>query len=433
MTHRIALRDWIDRVERNGYLPLLALTIAIQGTVLISQTLASLLIPLERIGAIRTFESIASVAILTAGLGTQTMAVRELAATRDMPAQERILADLLSLPVLGAVLIGLLAITAAAIGHPLPSLNTAALPPAIALLLLVNWVRLMSSAAQGLFQVARVYRAVIAGSTAAIIFHLGGALSGSLPGWVIGRCLGEAVLLASVVRALWQACPWLARLRGIHIGRILRLARTGLSINAALILRMAADSLPIVLMGAISARAVVGQFGIATLALTLATLPIAVLIQLTLPRLAAADDTAEGGIFRSLLLRVTAVGAAIAAAASLAGLALGTLLPPQIDASMMAIMAILWTLPLRAFAQAYGILSLARSRYVGPLLVNVVEVAALVAIMMAAPFGGTIWTPMLAVFIGAAISAAGMILQSALIGSRRHRVGDTPDDMIVVD
>lgn len=423
----------IRRFQRNGYLPLLVLTVAIQGTVLISQTLASLFVPLDHTGAIRTFESVASVAILCGSLGTQTLAIREIAAARASDRQARILGELLFLPFIGAGALGLLALVLMMTGRTLGGVGATSLLPAIALILLVSLTRLLSGAAQGLFKVDAVYRWVIVGSGAAVLCHLAGAFWGSLTSWIIGRCLGEAILLASVAHALWNACPALwtmgrASLRGIALW-----VRTGISVNIALILRMTADALPIVMMGAISARAVIGQFGIATLALTLALLPIAVSTQLALPKLAAVPLAEQRQAFRRLVFGVLAGAVLLSGGATGLGLAVRPWLGSAERDSVTAILVILWTLPLRSLALGFGALSLARSNYLGPLLVNLVELVTVATVMALKPFGGTIWTPLLAVFIGASVSFAGMALQTVLIGSWRRRPGVVPDDIVMVD
>lgn len=421
------------RFEQNGYLPLLVLTIAIQGTVLVSQTLASLFIPISRTGAIRTFESVASVAILCGSLGTQTLAIREIAAARDDVERARILNELLFLPFVGAGALGLLGVALMLSGHSPAVIGSTTLPLAMTLVLLVSLTRLLSGAAQGLFRVGDIYRSVIVGSGAAILFHLGGAFGGSLATWIIGRCLGEAVLLASVGLALIRAYPPFANFGVPPWARILAQMRTGMSVNLGLILRMTADAVPIVMMGRISAATVIGHFGIATLALTLATLPIAVSTQLALPRLAAASRAGQRRTFQRLLLRVFASAVGLAGGATVIGLLGRPFADATMQDSITAVLVILWTLPLRSLSLGLGALSLARSNYIGPLIINLIELLVLMTIMVIQPFGGSIWTPMLAVFIGAGVSLVGMTVQTLLFGDRGKRPGIPPDDIAVVD
>ncbi|MEG3163603.1 hypothetical protein U1701_03235 [Sphingomonas sp. PB2P19] len=423
----------VRQFEKNGYLPLLMLTVAIQGTVLISQTLASLLLPLEKTGAIRTFESVASVTILCASLGTQTLAVREIAAARNDEDRTRIFGELLALPFIGVGVLALVALTSLAMGRAPGGIGLASLLPAVALVLLVSMTRLLSGAAQGLFKVGAIYRSVIVGSGIAVVFHLFGALSGSITGWIIGRCLGEAALLAAVATSLAKAYPFLSRIGEASRRGIFKQLRTGISVNLALILRMTADALPIVMMGSASSALVIGQFGIATLALTLAILPIAVLTQLALPRLTAASSTEQKRAFRRLALSVFGGAIVLAAAASLLGIVVRPAMTPPVQASIVAVLVILWTLPLRSLALAFGSLSLARSNYFGPLAVNVFEVLAVISVMTIRPFGGTIWTSLVAVCIGAGVSLLGMIIQTLLIGTRENPSGNRLDEMAMVD
>lgn len=427
------IKALVYRFEQNGYLPLLVLTIAIQGTVLVSQTLASLFIPISQTGAIRTFESVASVAILCGGLGTQTLAIREIAAARGDQRRANILNELLFLPLVGTAALALVGIVLTLLGHMPVAIGATTLPLALPLVFLVSMTRLLSGAAQGLFQVNRIYRSVIVGSCAAAIFHLGGALGGSLSTWIIGRCLGETVLLGSVGVALFKAYPVLSGISVPPFRHIMTQLRKGMSVNLALILRMTADAVPIVMMGGVSAAVVIGHFGIATLALTLATLPIAVSTQLALPRLAAASPAGQRRTFRRLILGVFLGAALLAGTASVAGTVLRPFTGVTLQDTITAVLAILWTLPMRSIALALGALSLARSNYVGPLIINLIELLVLIALMSLKPFGGTIWTPMLAVIIGAAVSFVGMAVQTILVGQRSNGSGTPSDDIVVVD
>ena len=54
--------------ERGDFLPILVLVVAVQGTVLVSQSIAVLLLDTATIGKIRLFESMISIGVLLQGL-----------------------------------------------------------------------------------------------------------------------------------------------------------------------------------------------------------------------------------------------------------------------------------------------------------------------------------------------------------------------------
>ncbi len=101
------------------------------------------------------------------------------------------LRDLLILPILGAMIVCIVALGAALLGAawllPLRDL----LFTSSLLLVAVNLVRMVSAVAQGLVIVRHIYLWVIVGSVFAATFQIAGAAYGSLSGWLVGRLTGE--------------------------------------------------------------------------------------------------------------------------------------------------------------------------------------------------------------------------------------------------
>jgi len=102
--------------EKGDFLPILALVIAVQGTVLVSQSVAALLLDTAAVGRIRLFESMISIGVLIAGFGAPALAIREMASHEHAERRGEMLRDLLILPVMGAILICVVALIATLFG-----------------------------------------------------------------------------------------------------------------------------------------------------------------------------------------------------------------------------------------------------------------------------------------------------------------------------
>ncbi len=206
--------------EKGDFLPILALVVAVQGTVLISQSAAALLLDTAAIGRIRVFESMISIGVLIAGFGAPALAIREMAAHEQAGRRGEMLRDLLILPVLGATLICVATLIATLLGAEwiLPWRDV--LFASSLLLVAINLVRMASAVAQGLVIVRHVYIWVIVGSAIVASLQIAGAVSRSVAGWITGRLLGELVLLVLMLVAMRRHFPKIAWRQRLHLGQL---------------------------------------------------------------------------------------------------------------------------------------------------------------------------------------------------------------------
>lgn len=418
----------IDRARRlvtqavySDYLPIFALIIAVQGTVLVSQALGALLVSPAHLGVIRTFESVFGVLVLVAGFGAPALAVREMAMHHDPTEQANVLRDLTLLPISGAL------ITVAAAGAlMLAGINFVdgpgiALVLGVFLLIAVNLVRLVAAAAQGLQIVRHIYLATIAGSLACAAIQTIGAVSGSAAGWVAGRLVGEAVLLASLVTAAWKHLPKVVWSQPIGPRRLAGTMGRATVLNLALIVRMAADAAPIVLLSlafkqkmlisiaaAQSLREEIGYFGLATLAMTLAMLPISIVSQREQPVLTRATTSERARLEAALRQRMLFTSIVISLPLlAMAGL-FNYLQIPKISPAMLPAAALFAIVPVKAIALARAGILMSRGRYAPILATNIVELGMTILYVLVIDQSATKWTGVAAIAVGSGVSLIGL-------------------------
>ncbi len=403
--------------ERGDFLPVLALVIAIQGTVLISQSVAALFLAPAQIGQIRLFESVISVAVLLAGLGAPALAIRDVAAHAEGPVRSELLRDLLLLPVLGALLLGLLASMVAIFGFEWAVQVRQVLFGSLALLVAVNLVRLVSAIAQGLLIVRHIYLWVIAGSMIAAAAQILGAKLGTIDAWVGGRLLGEASLLACILIAMRGNLPAISWSKIPQITALLQTMGRATLVNAGLTLRMIADAAPILLLGGIlpgittgGSAADVGHFGIATLFLTAALLAPAVISQRTLPLITASGNIVRPQVISQFLRRMTITGLFVAATLAIAALSLRFFDSGRLDAGLLAAAVIMLSVPMKAKATAYAAIMLAEGELRLPVFVTLGEIAAIALVFACLASMDAVLTAAVSVVFGSALSMVGMII-----------------------
>lgn len=376
------------------------LTVALQGAPIISQAAAALIVPLAVMGEIRTIESALPILILLGSFGASSLAVREVAAAPSDDARQTISRDLLLLSLAGSLLLFIVGIVLLGFAPTSWSPWILSALPLLPLVLLVNINRCLGGAAQGWGRTDAISVPVAIASFIAVICHLAGAWVDRTSGWIAGRYVGELVVMvsfASLLRVTFGA----AFQAPVHWPRFGQLAGGAMVLNSAFVLRAAADALPLLALAAAGvADTEVGAFGMATLVLTMAMLPIAVLSQFTLPNLARAA-AAKRTTNRRVLQLLFAIGIFAMLGIGGTALLLATFLPAdlQIAAHFIALLSV--AIPLKAAAIGYGTRLIAAGRFDAPLKGNSIELAAIVLLCATDP------TPLrcgLAVIVGAALS-----------------------------
>lgn len=376
------------------------LTVTLQGAPIISQAVASLIVPLAVIGSIRTMESALPIMVLLGSLGASSLAVREIAAAPNDASRREMGRDLLLLPFTGTLAL-------LAIGSILLLLAPSAWAPWIRsalpilpLALLININRCLGGTAQGWNRVAEISVPVAIGSALAVLCHLAGVWFGEARGWMIGRYAGEILVLACFASVLRPGNGGALR-APIHWPRFGRLAAGAIVLNLAFVFRASADALPLLALAtAGQTGAEVGAFGIATLVLTMVMLPIAVLSQFTLPALTKAAASGQASR-RTAILMLTALGGLATIAIGGTALLFAELLPPTFQPVARFVALLSLALPLKAAATGYGTRLIAAARFEAPLLGNGLELAAIFLFCAIEP------TPIrcgIAVILGAAVS-----------------------------
>jgi O-antigen/teichoic acid export membrane protein len=417
-------------MEKGDFIPVLILVVAIQGTVLISQSVAALFLNPVVIGQIRLFESVVSVAVLVAGFGAPALAIREMAAHAAPGARASVLRTLILLPFIGTGLLALASVGAMVAGVQSIVSVSHLLAAALLLLVAVNLVRLASAVSQGLLIVRQVYFWVLAGSLLSVIAQVTGGLFASLPSWIAGRLAGELVLLACIFFGMRSSIATFATPSAFSVQQLWQTMARAMAVNAGLLLRMIADALPILLLGAAVAAgnrsataADVGHLGLATLFLTAAMLPPAVISQRTLPLITGEQDASRRTrLIKLFLKRMLLAGVAVASIGALAALALRLLDEGRLEAGLIASAAVMMAVPFKAMATAFGTLMLARGDFSSPFWITLIEaicvaVTANFAIAQSA-LAGTV----LVIIAGAIISLAGLCMMYARRGNEATAV-----------
>lgn len=411
------------QVLRSDYLPIFFLITAVQGTVLISQALSAFIVPAAELGVIRTFESVFAVFVLVASFGAPSLSIREMAIARHSADHALMLRDLMLLPVMGAILSALVAIILILAGVPLIEGPALSLGLGIFLLIAVNFVRLIAAVAQGLQIVRQVYLAVLGGALACMVAQVLGAAAGTATSWVIGRLAGEAILLISLLLSAKGCLPAVEWSAPMNFRRLAKTMASATTLNLALIVRMMADAAPITLLSMIAAgtllgpngtdhhlRSEIGYFGFATLAMTLAMLPISIVSQREQPILTQASladkDRLAASLRRRMLLAALMIALPLMAAAGalyLAGV-------PKILPAMLPAAVLFAVMPIRAAALARAGILMAHGRYSPILATNVVELAVSIIYVLLIGQSASKWTGVAAIAIGSSVSLIGLYL-----------------------
>jgi hypothetical protein len=363
-----------------------------------------------------------SIGVLIAGFGAPALAIREMATHEHAECRGEMLRDLLILPVMGAIMICVVALVATVFGATwiLPWRDVLFI--STLLLVAVNLVRMASAVAQGLVIVRHVYIWVIAGSIMAASMQIAGAAFGSISGWITGRLLGELALLISMLFAMRRHFPDILWRQRLHLGNLFNNMVRATIVNAGLILRMFADAAPILLLGGVfgglgqaASGDDIGHFGIATLFLTACLLPLSVMSQRALPLITTARQ--HGGssaipTFRRHLLLVS-----ILIALTMSGALILVSLSNQArqDQALWAGAALMLAVPMKAVASGIGTIMLARGELKLPVWITLAELLTILMVFACSGTTDVVWTAVLSIIVGSGTSLVSMLVANHIL------------------
>lgn len=271
---------------QSGVLHMTAALLAAQGASYLTQLVVARVAPPAVFAVVRSVEAVLSVALVVASAGAPLIALRGAAVLRGAGDRARMLAALLRV-VVGA---SLAAATCLAVAAPLVGGGVAAPLRATAwVLALTACSRTCLNFAQGIGQVRRVAAWTVLLSLAGATVVVVGMRLGGLEGWVAGRYLGEAGMLACLLYGLRGQYAWTGDPPAGYGWR--QTVVSGAGIATSLLLRSAQDNMPVVMLnlGRVAA-AQIGLFGLLHAVVLGFQIVPAALSSVLLPRLAAAVD-----------------------------------------------------------------------------------------------------------------------------------------------
>jgi O-antigen/teichoic acid export membrane protein len=253
-----------------------------------------------------------------------------------------------------------------------------------AFLRLLVWTVMLTALSRIIYNfhqgIMRVHRAsVVVTTLAAVSFMLLTVLvwSYGLNGWIAGRFVGEALLLAGLLWLVWRVFPSSKPLGPQYAP--LPLLRFGAAITLSFLLRGALDATGIFTLGLTRAEpAEIGYFGLGTLLMTAILLLPSSLSGVLLPRMVVRRMQAEPKSYLASGIR-WAIGLTlpVSALGTIAAPGLLALLLPAYTGAAHIVQVLLWVAPCRAVTAVAGTELLAASNVRTTILINGVGVAAL--------------------------------------------------------
>ena len=398
-----------NRFEQNGLLPVFVVTVCIQGAVIVSQFLAALVLTPAEMGVIRSVESVLSVLILIASAGSQSLSIREIAGAGSLTVQLQVLRSIYF--VVLAVCIAVIAIVAATAEFVLRSVVMQLVFASSGVVLVSNLLRTTTGFAHGARLVGSCYRHLAVYSSFAVVLQFGFSAALGVKGWIVGRYVGESLVLLGLSFSLFRG-EGLRWLRGnLDLLGIWMNFKRGMVVNASLVLRLIADSVPVFAMTAMKVPTdQIGHVGLALLATTSMALPLAVLSQRSLPRMAALHEMQSALDSERAQLERLSIKTAFVCSITLSivsFLAWG-LIGGAYGQSFILTAVLSWVLPLRAYALSSGTYLLVLRNYVASVWVNFFEALLVsVFILVLLPRIG-VAAVVVSVFFGAVLSAIGL-------------------------
>lgn len=344
---------------------------SVQGGILISQLLTTLYASKAQVGTIRALESALALSILGASLGMPALAVRAGAESTRVGNADNALLQLIVTGCAG----GLIVWFGIYLASPLLERYGGTYLVAIAGLgMLTNVVRTMAGFVQGAGQQLRIAGPLVILTFLSIVGLAGTTYNWGVIGWVAGRYLGEGMVAAVLVYLLRNHILQ----RSFNFKTILparQMLRDGITLNVALFIRLACDSLPFLLLIALLVPGDdVAYFGVAQLLFVAPNLIFAVACQVYLPILTRAnlngdDDT----IILKKLFRVLAGAGIIFIAIVFFAWIVSAHVWPAYDRALKLTVIMAPALLLRAAALCLGNWMMATQNYVFTLHANFFE------------------------------------------------------------
>jgi O-antigen/teichoic acid export membrane protein len=350
----------------------LILTVCIQGGVLISQFLAAFFLVPSQVGVVRTIESILSIVVLGTSVGAPTLAIREIAALQETRQQALLLKRLICMELIAgslvaAALLGMRGFWSGEMMHYASMIAGVAL--------LSNTIRVVAAFMQGTQTASLFSLRVVAVTCLSVGIVCSMARAFGVDGWVVGRYIGEAIVLGGMllaVRHYFGVTGGLTRdmLPPWHIVSL------GVTANLALFFRLLCDNVPILALAAAKIPTdQIGFFGLASLMLMGPNLLLSVTAQVELPRLVAQLHTPVllrerfGRLVRNMVALATAFLVFAFVSWFINYKWLGLTYTPTINALFVMTLA----LPMRAVTLSLGTLITALGKYRIFVYVNIIE------------------------------------------------------------
>ncbi len=366
---------------------MLCLIAAVQGAVIVAQIGAAMLVAPEVLGKIRVVESVYSIALLVACLGLPFVVLHDSAASSNRAVGRDVFVAASGLGTLVAALVFGLALVYVFISSGTEAADVWAwigmagvLIPAV---ILRNSVALL----QGWRQAGAnaFWLILLSFSLVGLVCLL--AWQNGLVGWVVGRGALEAVLAICLVGLIFRTAGW-RDIRWREFSKTVldrNIARRGGGAGLGLLVRVVADSLPLLMFRFLSGDLVqTGLWGLVTLVLFFPSLLMGAFAQYMTPLMVAKkSNLRQFELYKSRLLR-TLVVISMFGCLMLAGGALMVRsdLLAEYRGACSAFLVVALALPFRAKALANGVVAMVWQRFRYALLVNVFEVFVIFVAMM---------------------------------------------------
>ncbi|MEB0089478.1 hypothetical protein QN365_23100, partial [Pseudomonas sp. RTI1] len=360
--------------ENSRFLQLFIITACIQGGVIVSQFMVTPWIDPSVLGVIRSLETVIALVVLAGSLGMQSIAVRDTAEREEYNHQNSVLRRVF-------VLIG---IASAIVIVTIFVVHTFLISTAISsyvlstcgLVLITNLLRASTGFAQGVKATRNIYLILMIVSSGVVVLHVVLTRLYGIHGWIVARYTGELLCLLAVWWRLKVYVVPALDMRGLNLRDLISTARSGVTINASLFVRLFVDSLPVLMLTALHIKTEeIGYFGIAILSLVLGFLPLAIIAQRAIPDFVEVlnDKMVLKERYASLtamMVKVSLGFAAMLIALSLLWLVVGR---ASYRPAAMYMIALALAMPLKAISLSCGTMLVALRVFDASLKINILE------------------------------------------------------------
>lgn len=369
------ISEQLSRIEQNGYIPLLMVTVCIQGGIIISQFMAAFFITPSEIGVIRAIESVLSILILVGGFGMQSLSIREVAADQRKINRLNIIRNIYIIITLASLFVVLgIFIVRAFLNQTIILDNILMISGVV---LLTNAIRVTSGFTQGAGLVGKTYLYLIASTIVALAVNVIAASYWSVAGWIVGRYLSEFVTLVVLISITYKLVSPITYHLPISSKQIKNLLYDGFKINIALTVKLIGENLPILMMTALKLPTdKIGFLGLAILAINSAMLPLAVLAQRAFPVMSSYRFQPKElkGLTKTLVRTSLKLAFLVSIVLFIISILLYKKLAGVYADAFLLTAALCWIVPLKSIALAYGTNLVATSQLNAAIKINLIEV-----------------------------------------------------------